>query len=319
MNFKKIQKNLNPTKKFKKELLQKLQSEFESQNIAMFNSKPIFFKYAMGFAIVLVAVGACGTGAYAYSSPNVTDGTIFYPIKKSIEKIEEKIKITPQGKANFYLKQIERREAELKAIVKLKLTSTTTLRRIEILQDNLSKTADTIEKKQIKNPVLKQRIEQALKNRIKRLEKSRILIEQKQNKLENIKDKILEIQERQQIQQREPKIQIPAILRPNLTNTTTSGYKMINKTLNTENLSQSTTAQKSAQPGLNSFAQVINTTTPSKQYPITNSYTTSSSKTPAVNESADSSDSNTLKSSSGTTAAVTGPDSQGSSNTSFNR
>ena len=53
-----------------------------------------------------------GSAVYAYSNPAVTEGTAFYPVKKAMETVEEAVKVTPEAKAKFYLKKIERRETE---------------------------------------------------------------------------------------------------------------------------------------------------------------------------------------------------------------
>ncbi len=63
-----------------------------------------------------VVCASAATGAYAYTSPDVTEGNILYPIKQTLEQVEEKTKHTPEAKAQFYLKQLSRREAEKKTL-----------------------------------------------------------------------------------------------------------------------------------------------------------------------------------------------------------
>ena len=70
-----------------------------------------------GFAAVILLLTG-GGGVYAYNNPEVTEGTALYPIKQAIETVEEVAKITPEAKAKFYIKKIERREAEQKVLEK---------------------------------------------------------------------------------------------------------------------------------------------------------------------------------------------------------
>lgn len=67
-------------------------------------------------AVVIILLG--GGGAYAYTNPDITEGTMLYPVKQVIEDIEEITKVTPEAKAQFLLKQITRREAEKKILQK---------------------------------------------------------------------------------------------------------------------------------------------------------------------------------------------------------
>lgn len=112
-NLYKAQRSLNIERNFKADLFKKLNSAWDS----VYNEKyawyqTVWFKQAIGFVCAILIVASLGTGAYAYASPEVTEGTALYPIKLAVEGAEEAIKITPKAKAKFYLKQIKRREAE---------------------------------------------------------------------------------------------------------------------------------------------------------------------------------------------------------------
>jgi hypothetical protein len=65
---------------------------------------------AMGFASIFIFTSA--TGAYAYTSPSVTDGTVLYPVKRVIEKAEERFQKTDEERAEFHAKMMDRRIAE---------------------------------------------------------------------------------------------------------------------------------------------------------------------------------------------------------------
>ncbi len=75
-----------------------------------------WYKLAASVTASVVAVFSIATGAFAYTSSAVTEGTPLYPLKRGIEKVEENLQRTPHDKAKFYLKKIARREAEKKVM-----------------------------------------------------------------------------------------------------------------------------------------------------------------------------------------------------------
>ena len=112
-----MKRSLTPDSQFKIGLFKKLSAAGDNNyNVKYAWYQTVWFKHAAGFALVVLVVGSLGTGAYAYSSPVVTEGSILYPIKEKLEKIEEIAQITPEAKAKFYLKKIERREVERKIL-----------------------------------------------------------------------------------------------------------------------------------------------------------------------------------------------------------
>jgi hypothetical protein len=125
-------------------------------------------------ASVFLAAGA-GVGAYAYTSPEVTNGTVLYPVKQALEKVEEATKHTPEAKAAFYVKQIERREAEERVVKKKSapkaVRAKTIEKQIEDLNEKLEQTDVSTTSLQ-KDPVLARKLEKQLTKRKERLEKS---------------------------------------------------------------------------------------------------------------------------------------------------
>lgn len=112
-NLYKAQKSLSPSSDFKADLSKKLNTLWNNKyNVKYSWYQTVWFKHATVFASVVLVVGSLGTGAYAYTSPTVTEGSVLYPIKNQLESIEEIAQITPEAKARFYLKKIERREVE---------------------------------------------------------------------------------------------------------------------------------------------------------------------------------------------------------------
>lgn len=66
---------------------------------------------AVGMASLLVVLGG-GTSAYAYSSDEVSDGHPLYPIKHGIEQIEGRFAATPEQRAEFHARMMQRRVSE---------------------------------------------------------------------------------------------------------------------------------------------------------------------------------------------------------------
>lgn len=59
--------------------------------------------------VVMCFFLATGTGAFAYASPAIILDHPLYPVKQSIEGIEERFATTPERKARYYLKMANRR------------------------------------------------------------------------------------------------------------------------------------------------------------------------------------------------------------------
>ena len=130
-------------------------------------------RYGVVVFMIVILLGGFGTSTYAYSSSEVTEGTIFYPIKRNIEKIEEKFKKTPEEKVRFYLKQIERREGELKRLQQYKKNEVKTQVHLEIMDKKIIQAQEWIKNKQIQNPQIKSEIEKRIKIRKDFLQKNK--------------------------------------------------------------------------------------------------------------------------------------------------
>jgi hypothetical protein len=75
----------------------------------------VAWKYAVA-SLVGVAFLASGTGAYAYSSDSVLPEHPLYPIRESIERVEESAAVTPRLKATVQLRHLARRVHEQKLL-----------------------------------------------------------------------------------------------------------------------------------------------------------------------------------------------------------
>lgn len=69
------------------------------------------WKKALAGAVCAIFIFA-GTGAFAYANPSVSNGTVLYPLKQAIEKVEEKFQRTSEEKITFHAKMMEKRIEE---------------------------------------------------------------------------------------------------------------------------------------------------------------------------------------------------------------
>ncbi|TSC84732.1 MAG: trichohyalin [Parcubacteria group bacterium Gr01-1014_13] len=117
INLWKLKKSMSPSRDFKANLRKNLAISWDAKH-----GKAPWYQLGMrhaaaSFSVITLLLSG-GGAVYAYNSPEVTEGTTFYPIKQVIETVEEVVQITPEAKAKFYLKKIERREAERKVLEK---------------------------------------------------------------------------------------------------------------------------------------------------------------------------------------------------------
>lgn len=181
----KIQRSLAPDRLFKAELFKKLNVILDSAyNVRYAWYQTVWFKRATGFASVVLMAGSLGTGAYAYTSPAVTEGSVLYPIKDKLENIEEIIQITPEAKAKFYLKKIERREAE-REVLKKKTQATEIKKEIKDAKKNIKlEVGEKIKTEVAKRKI--QRTEKSIERAEQQLEKIRQNIDRQKERRENL-------------------------------------------------------------------------------------------------------------------------------------
>lgn len=76
----------------------------------------VFRRVAIGVVSILPVL-FFGTSAYAYSSNDVTEGTVLYPVKRSIERVEMRFVSSEEGRAAFHAKMYERRINEIEKLL----------------------------------------------------------------------------------------------------------------------------------------------------------------------------------------------------------
>ncbi|MBI4714332.1 hypothetical protein HY771_04075 [Candidatus Uhrbacteria bacterium] len=101
------------TNEFRTALWSKLSAEIDSNKIAQ--PFALRFRFAVVGVASFVIVFGLGTGVYAYESPQVVEGHTLYFLKNNVEKLEERSAWTPEMRAQFRTRMVERRLREAKA------------------------------------------------------------------------------------------------------------------------------------------------------------------------------------------------------------
>ncbi len=184
-NLWRLKRVLSPPAVFKKQLWLTLSAQIKKREKAPLH----WYTYAWArfrIAIVsaLVAATTFGTSMYAYASPDVTEGTVLYPVKHTLEKVEEKLTPkTPEAQAKLILKKIQRREAEKVVMERRQINVKSIEKKIERLDNELEIT--DVKLASSTDNDTHRKVEQ-------RLEKRRENLEKRQQKWEDKKEKLLE-------------------------------------------------------------------------------------------------------------------------------
>jgi hypothetical protein len=115
-NLRKAKKDLQPTSEFKRELWVALDKRWDEVHGTVAWYRLVWVRTTSIMVSGVLGVAMVGTGAYAYNSSEVTEGTPLYGVKQALENVVEKTKTTPEAKAQFLLTVAERREQEKKVI-----------------------------------------------------------------------------------------------------------------------------------------------------------------------------------------------------------
>jgi hypothetical protein len=141
-NLRMLRKTSKPRSSFKRELNSKLSDKFdEIYGEQTFFQKIIWARTTRVLLASSLSLSMVGTSAYAYNSPQVTEGSILYPVKIGIEKVEEQTKVTTVAKVKFLIKQAERRDAEREVLVK---KFNTQVSKPAVVQASVTSTTDVV-------------------------------------------------------------------------------------------------------------------------------------------------------------------------------
>lgn len=218
----KLKRAMGPSMVFKSSLRKDLNTAWD----AKFDNKSPWYQLGMRHAVAgftaITLLLTSGGGVYAYNNPEVTEGSPLYPIKKAIETVEEVTKKTPEAKAKFYLKKIERREAEQQVLERKNPLSKIKKEIKEIsnvesdIKINVSSTSDldvkeeAEEKEKNKIEVTKRKIkrtQKAIEKTEKELEKTRQIIERKESKDIKLREELKKRAERR-LEERKKQLEI---------------------------------------------------------------------------------------------------------------
>lgn len=171
--FWKLKRAAGPRAAFKRALSLKLNKAWQERYGAkVFWYQSTSLRFASAGVASLFLVFSAGVSAYAYTNPEVTEGTLLYPVKQTLEKIEESTKKTPESKTVFYIKQLDRREAEKKVLEKKRKSSVATEEKIKKIELGIETeepriATDTL----LRNQKLVNKLELNLKKQEEKLEK----------------------------------------------------------------------------------------------------------------------------------------------------
>ncbi|MCH8049450.1 hypothetical protein IH979_01930 [Patescibacteria group bacterium] len=128
----KLQRESAPAKDFKQALKAELDYEFNK----LYPSAVPNWRRALAMPVALgIVLVTMGMGTYAYASPEVTEDHALYRVKRGIERIEQEFKRSPEARAKFHARMMERRIAEGEVM----------LRRNHVSKEQLYRIADELD------------------------------------------------------------------------------------------------------------------------------------------------------------------------------
>lgn len=190
-NLWKLKQAASPSANFKASLRKDLNMAWDARY-----GKTSWYQVGMthlvsGFTVIALLLTG-GGGVYAYSNPEVTEGTTLYPLKQAIETVEEVTKITPEARAKFYIKKIERREAERKVLKKKELLPEVEreVEKVEpeIKQDIKVEAREEVEVRAVEKKL--QRTEKSIERAEEQLEKTRQIMEKTESKNVKLREEL---------------------------------------------------------------------------------------------------------------------------------
>lgn len=109
--LKSLKSDATPSRDFKAGLKKNLFAAYDLRYGVSKSISPLM-KFSVAGMCALVLVFGMGTSVYAYTSPDVVEGNALYPVKAGLEQAEGALAITPQQKAQYHAKMMQRRLIE---------------------------------------------------------------------------------------------------------------------------------------------------------------------------------------------------------------
>ena len=207
-NLWKLKKSSSPSMAFKFGLRKELDAAWDAKYGSTHWYQLVALHKVGAFAVVIFLLTASG-GAFAYNSPKVTVGTALFTVKEAIEKVEEITRVTPESKAKFYLKKIERREAE-EEVIKKKMPVVEIRKENKNIEKDVDVDVKVETKKKLKVEVGERKIrrtEKSIERAEEQLEKARQVMEKTESKNIKLREEIkFKVEER--IEKRKKQLEI---------------------------------------------------------------------------------------------------------------
>jgi hypothetical protein len=109
LKLRKINRETTPSRQFQRTLWVKLDQRWH----CAYPTMVISWRRLVAIPVAsLCLVVVMGTGTYAYASPNVADGDVLYPVKRSLESVESRFHRSEISRAQFERRMIRRRIQE---------------------------------------------------------------------------------------------------------------------------------------------------------------------------------------------------------------
>ncbi len=109
--LKRMKKDATPSREFKSVLWSALSDAYDKKYSRRHAHSPLFRFAAVGMVAIVLFVST-GAGVYAYESPDVVEGHPLHFVKQGIERVEGQFAFTPEQRARFHAKMMERRIEE---------------------------------------------------------------------------------------------------------------------------------------------------------------------------------------------------------------
>lgn len=109
--LKKVQKDSQPSSEFRARLMSELSLAYD-QEYGCPQRRPFIVRFASVSLASLVLFFTMGAGVYAYESPEVTQGHPLYFMKSGIEFVRGGMARSPEARAEFHAKMMDRRLQE---------------------------------------------------------------------------------------------------------------------------------------------------------------------------------------------------------------
>ncbi len=160
----------NPRRAFVKRLWQRLDAELPVPS----RGERVLFgvrRVAIGLAIALPVL-VMSTGAYAYGSASVTEESVLYPVKHSIERVEASFARTPDDRAAYHVRMYQRRLEETERLLRRdhavretldaamieEDTANTVLERDDVLVERREKHREDLQRLRVRYEMLRDRV-----------------------------------------------------------------------------------------------------------------------------------------------------------------